>query len=73
MQRKELFGPLTRCWTPCENEYTAENELVFIIPNFSAPHMHCLQGAFGPFRPNVACEVPIWMAVALKKIQKVQN
>ncbi|RZR93086.1 hypothetical protein BHM03_00021490 [Ensete ventricosum] len=25
------------------------------------------QGDFGPFRPNIASEVPLWLAVALKK------
>lgn len=29
--------------------------------------LQCLQGAFGPFKPNVPVEVPIWLAVALQK------
>lgn len=26
-----------------------------------------LQGLFGPFKPNIPVEVPIWLAVALQK------
>lgn len=27
----------------------------------------CVQGDFGPFRPQIATQAPLWLAVALKK------
>lgn len=57
-------------FTVLELEFFAEDEIVTIVPNFSLPHnatMECLGGEFGPFRPNMPLEVPLWMALALHR------
>ncbi|EIE21712.1 GINS complex, Psf2 component [Coccomyxa subellipsoidea C-169] len=53
-------------------EFFAEDDIVKIVPNFSLPtfshsSIRCIGGAFGPFKPNIPVEVPIWLAVALQK------
>eukprot|EP01084_Bolivina_argentea_P104885 187782_1 len=70
MERKSLFGPQSRSWTPLENEFLAENELIEIVPNFSCPKRHFIQGSFGPFQPNRIIRIPLWLAVTLKKSKK---
>ncbi|CAL8469284.1 g8825 [Coccomyxa elongata] len=58
--------------SPYELEFFAEDEIVKIVPNFSLPTfshsaIKCIGGVFGPFKPNIPVEVPIWLAVALQK------
>lgn len=53
-----------------EMEFYAENRLITINPNFSGEEMQLISGTFGPFRPAVAIEVPLWLAIYLKKQQK---
>eukprot|EP00475_Leptophrys_vorax_P041535 TRINITY_DN78303_c0_g1_i1.p1 TRINITY_DN78303_c0_g1~~TRINITY_DN78303_c0_g1_i1.p1 ORF type:complete len:200 (+),score=13.35 TRINITY_DN78303_c0_g1_i1:106-705(+) len=50
-----------------EVEFAAEDELVRVVPNFRADALRLFAGEFGPFRPQMAVEVPLWLAVALKK------
>ena len=42
MERNKLFGAQSRHWTPNENEFMAEDEIITIIPNFSSPIIHLL-------------------------------
>jgi len=70
MERKSLFGAQSRSWTPLENEFLAENELIEVIPNFSCPKREFIQGSYGPFHPNRVIEVPLWLAATLKKSKK---
>ncbi|PIA58590.1 hypothetical protein AQUCO_00500494v1 [Aquilegia coerulea] len=50
-----------------EVEFLAEDELVEIVPNMSMEPLNLICGDFGPFRPLIATEVPLWLAMALKK------
>mmetsp|Transcript_19465 Transcript_19465/g.54172 ORF Transcript_19465/g.54172 Transcript_19465/m.54172 type:complete len:229 (+) Transcript_19465:209-895(+) len=55
---------------PVELEFFAEDELVEIVPNFSLPAdstLDCIGGEYGPFRPNMVTQIPLWMALALHK------
>merc|ERR1740123_1339065 len=70
--RKSLFGAQSRSWTPLENEFLAENELIQIVPNFSCAKRQFVQGSFGPFRPAVPIRVPLWLAITLKKSKKCE-
>lgn len=53
-----------------EVEFLAEDELVQIIPNMKMEALHMICGDFGPFLPQIAVNVPLWLAVALKKRAK---
>lgn len=53
-----------------EVEFLAEDEIVDIVPNIRMEALHMIRGDFGPFFPQIACKVPLWLAVALKKRQK---
>jgi len=65
-----LFGAQSRSWTPLENEFLAENELIEIVPNFSCPKRDFIQGSFGPFYANRVIAVPLWLATTLMKSKK---
>eukprot|EP00271_Cylindrocystis_brebissonii_P023503 TRINITY_DN9782_c0_g1_i1.p1 TRINITY_DN9782_c0_g1~~TRINITY_DN9782_c0_g1_i1.p1 ORF type:complete len:179 (-),score=36.12 TRINITY_DN9782_c0_g1_i1:439-975(-) len=53
-------------FTEKEIEFLAEDELISIVPNFRGETFHMISGEFGPFRPQIALEVPLWLALALK-------
>eukprot|EP01017_Pseudomicrothorax_dubius_P018092 TRINITY_DN20145_c0_g1_i1.p1 TRINITY_DN20145_c0_g1~~TRINITY_DN20145_c0_g1_i1.p1 ORF type:complete len:204 (-),score=53.20 TRINITY_DN20145_c0_g1_i1:85-696(-) len=53
--------------TKAEREFFSENNLFTIIPNFQEEKVHLISGDFGPFRPNKPVEVPLWLAMYLKK------
>uniref|UniRef100_A0A7N0V6P0 DNA replication complex GINS protein PSF2 N-terminal domain-containing protein n=1 Tax=Kalanchoe fedtschenkoi TaxID=63787 RepID=A0A7N0V6P0_KALFE len=50
-----------------EVEYVAEDELVEIVPNMRMDALNLVCGDFGPFMPQIATPVPLWLAIALKK------
>ncbi|KAK1299133.1 DNA replication complex GINS protein PSF2 [Acorus calamus] len=54
-------------FTAPEVEFLAEDELVEIVPNMRMEALHMICGDFGPFMPQIAVKVPLWLAVALKK------
>eukprot|EP00850_Spirogloea_muscicola_P006429 SM000030S11438 [mRNA] locus=s30:723855:725777:+ [translate_table: standard] len=57
-------------FTASEIEFQAENELISIVPNFQMDALYLLGGEYGPFRPQMPLQVPLWVAVALLKRQK---
>lgn len=59
-------------WTPQELEFMAENEIIWIIPNFKERVFQFVSGSFGPFRPAKPVQVPIWLAIYLKQRNKCQ-
>ncbi|KAJ3676430.1 hypothetical protein LUZ60_003842 [Juncus effusus] len=50
-----------------EVEFLAEDEIIEIVPNISMDALNLLCGDFGPFFPQIASKVPLWLAVALKR------
>ncbi|WCJ19617.1 DNA replication complex GINS protein PSF2 [Euphorbia peplus] len=54
-------------FSPEEIEFIAEDELVEIVPNLRMESLNFLCGDYGPFYPQIAAQVPLWLAVALKK------
>lgn len=59
-------------YTPAENEFFAENELIQIVPNFREDAFNFVSGTFGPFRPAKPIAVPVWLAMYLKQRNKCQ-
>ncbi len=59
-------------YSPQENEFFAENELIQIVPNFREDSFNFVSGNFGPFRPAKPVTVPLWLAVYLKERNKCQ-
>mmetsp|Transcript_8205 Transcript_8205/g.15199 ORF Transcript_8205/g.15199 Transcript_8205/m.15199 type:complete len:265 (+) Transcript_8205:410-1204(+) len=55
-----------------ETELLAENILVSIVPNFEEEQLNLVSGTYGPFYAQTQVEVPLWLAVALKRQQKCQ-
>lgn len=70
MERNELLQRMNTN----QVEFMAENELILIRPNFEIKenkgYMNCISGDFGPFNPLVNVKVPVWLAIALKKMNK---
>lgn len=50
-----------------EVEFIAEDELVEIVPNMRMDPLNFICGDFGPFLPQISVQVPLWLAVAMKK------
>ncbi|CAG9323233.1 unnamed protein product [Blepharisma stoltei] len=55
-----------------ETEFFAESQLITIVPNFREDQIILLCGQFGPFRPSIPLDVPLWLAIFLKKQHKCQ-
>lgn len=54
-------------------DFLAEDALIEIVPKFVyASKLHLLCGEFGPFTPQVRTQVPIWLAISLRKQQKCE-
>lgn len=56
--------------TAAENVFYAEDCIVRITPRFEHPVMNFLSGDFGPFETDSETEVPLWLAIELKKNEK---
>ncbi|KAI9101135.1 GINS complex, PSF2 component [Phlyctochytrium arcticum] len=67
------YGRLTRNgFTPAEVEFLAENETITIVPTQKMGAVHLINGTYGPFKPPHKQEVPLWVAITLKRKQKCQ-
>uniref|UniRef100_A0A0X3P914 DNA replication complex GINS protein PSF2 n=1 Tax=Schistocephalus solidus TaxID=70667 RepID=A0A0X3P914_SCHSO len=55
---------------PNELEFLAENDLIQIIPRFKMEAIDLIEHFVGPFQPNIPCEVPLWLAIHLRRQQK---
>eukprot|EP01112_Ceratiomyxa_fruticulosa_P015192 TRINITY_DN4444_c0_g1_i1.p1 TRINITY_DN4444_c0_g1~~TRINITY_DN4444_c0_g1_i1.p1 ORF type:complete len:184 (+),score=35.70 TRINITY_DN4444_c0_g1_i1:157-708(+) len=54
-------------FTPAQMEFLAEDEKINIIPSFKMDVLHLISGDYGPFIPGIPKEVPLWLAITLKK------
>ncbi|XP_021768990.1 DNA replication complex GINS protein PSF2-like [Chenopodium quinoa] len=59
--------PQSSVFTAAEMEFLAEDEMIEIVPNMRMEPLNLISGDYGPFRPQIATQVPLWLAVALKK------
>jgi len=50
-----------------ENEYLAKEELVTIVSRIRSRRFLFMSGEFGPLEPGISCDVPIWLALHLRK------
>ncbi|KAG0449414.1 hypothetical protein HPP92_019463 [Vanilla planifolia] len=60
-------NPHLSIFSAAEVEFLAEDELIEIVPNMRMDALNMICGDFGPFLPQIATKVPLWLAVALKK------
>ncbi|CAN1798303.1 DNA replication complex GINS protein PSF2 [Linum perenne] len=60
-------GSQLSLFSPEEEEFMAEDELVEIVPNLRMDSLNFICGDYGPFHPQIATQVPLWLAGALKK------
>ncbi|KAK7060396.1 DNA replication protein psf2 [Paramarasmius palmivorus] len=56
--------------TPPELELIASQQLIEIIPLIAMEKTAFISGAYGPLRPPMKAEVPLWMAANLKLKKK---
>eukprot|EP01031_Cornospumella_fuschlensis_P026821 gene26821-32407_t len=50
-----------------ENEYFAEQCVITIVPFVAHPTFRFISGTFGPLEEGIECNVPLWLALILKK------
>ncbi|XP_047328144.1 DNA replication complex GINS protein PSF2 [Impatiens glandulifera] len=60
-------NPLCSEFSAAELEFLAEDEMIEIVPNMKMGTLNFICGDLGPFHPQLAAKVPLWLAVALKK------
>jgi GINS complex subunit 2 len=51
-------------------EFLAEDELIEISPMVVSGTVALVCGDFGPFEPSIATKVPLWLALAMKKLRR---
>ena len=49
--------------------HQAEETPVEIVPKFAHGKLHLIRRDYGPFEPQVLVEVPLWLAVQLRRRQ----
>ncbi|KAL1542203.1 DNA replication complex GINS protein PSF2 [Salvia divinorum] len=59
--------PHASAFSAAELEFLAEDETIEIVPNLKMDALNFISGDFGPFRPQIPAQAPLWLAVALKK------
>ncbi|KAG2185855.1 hypothetical protein INT43_002293 [Umbelopsis isabellina] len=65
-----LPSKLQRQFSPEEIQFIAGNDIISIVPNFTMEKMDFIQATYGPFIPPLQSQVPLWLALALKKNRK---
>jgi GINS complex subunit 2 len=50
-----------------ENEYLAENTLITVTSGVDHPVFRFISGYFGPLISGMPCQIPIWLAITLRK------
>ncbi|XP_058753729.1 DNA replication complex GINS protein PSF2 [Vicia villosa] len=50
-----------------ELEFIAEDEIIDIVPNLKMDPLCLVSGDFGPFIPQIVTQVPLWLAIALRR------
>ncbi|KAJ3014367.1 DNA replication protein psf2 [Thoreauomyces humboldtii] len=63
---------LRNALAPAEVEFLAEGDPISILPLHKMEALQLINGTYGPFRPPHKQEVPLWLAVTLKRKQKCQ-
>ena len=62
--------------TPNVMEFLGEDEMIDILPSFELKEndgiLNCISGDYGPFSPTFTTSVPLWLAIALKKMKKAR-
>lgn len=53
--------------TASECEFFAEETVMTIVPNVNHPTFNFISGVFGPLESGIPCEVPLWLAITLRK------
>lgn len=51
-------------------EFFAEDYLLEISPMVNSSTVFLVAGHFGPFQPSIATTVPLWLALAMKKLRR---
>ncbi|KAJ3413667.1 DNA replication protein psf2 [Chytridiales sp. JEL 0842] len=62
-----LLKETSNGFMPSEIELIAENQMITIIPKHRMEALDLISGTYGPFRPPIKNDVPLWLALTLKK------
>lgn len=62
-----MSGLSLGCLNCAENEFLAEEEMINITPEFDHAEFYFISGKYGPFTSNFDVDVPLWLAITLRK------
>jgi GINS complex subunit 2 len=65
-----MSGLSLRSLASAENEFLAEETLVTIVSGVDHPALNFISGRFGPLQAGFPAEVPLWLAITLRKRRK---
>ncbi|KAJ3172355.1 DNA replication protein psf2 [Irineochytrium annulatum] len=57
-------------FSPAEIEFIAENDIIKIVPSIRMDELRLMNKTYGPFNPPIGVDVPLWLALLLKKSGK---
>lgn len=63
-------GLLLKTISAEESEFLATETIVRITSNIEHSEFHFISGIFGPLQPGVPCDVPLWLAIQLRRTGK---
>lgn len=62
-----MSGRTLRTLTTAENEYLSEETLISITSGINHQPFLFISGSYGPLQAGFPCEVPLWLAITLRK------
>ena len=63
-------GMLLKIISPEESEFLAAETMVTITSNIAHQDFHFVSGSFGPLYPGMPCDMPLWLALQLRRTGK---
>jgi len=64
-------GLMLKCMSAEENEFLAKETLVTVTSGVNHGTFKFISGHFGPLQAGLPCELPLWLALQLRKSEKV--
>ena len=64
---RTMSGRVLKSLTTAENEFLAEETLITITANIDHQPFLFISGSYGPLQAGFPCDVPLWLAITLRK------
>ena len=62
-----MSGLMLKSFSSAEMEFIAEDTLITITSSVDHPTFHFISGDFGPLIAGLPCDVPLWLAITMRR------